>query len=376
MSDEHILVVEDDSALLEGVRDILEFSGYHVTTAVNGLDALHVLEKHIPHLIISDIMMPRMDGYQFYAAVRARPEWLDVPFIFLTAKGDKYDVRRGKELGADDYVIKPFDEEDLLVAIRNKLGRRAQLDAARQAQMSELKRSILTTLNHEFRTPLTHITAYIELLQESNPEIKSEEFRNFLDAVRSGSERLQKLVEDFILLVEFQTGESQKIFERRREPLIEIPSLLSTVAERFRQRAAARRVTLALDAPAQPLPPILADREFLADAIGRLTDNAIKFSKPEGGTVTLRARAEDARVCIEVADQGVGIRAAELEKIFDLFYQIDRAKQEQQGTGSGLTIVHEIAKLHGGALVVSSQFGEGSVFTLRFPALPAPPATA
>jgi signal transduction histidine kinase len=367
MSGEHILVVEDDAALLEGVRDILEFSGYRVSTATHGQEALAALEHSLPQLIISDIMMPKMDGYQLYAAVRARPEWLDVPFIFLTARGDKQDVRRGKELGADDYVIKPFDEEDLLVAIRNKLGRRAQLDEARQTQMNALKRSILTTLNHEFRTPLTHITAYIELLRDSNPGIQSEEFQSFLDAVRAGSERLQRLVEDFIQLVEFQTGESQRVFERRREPLFEIPMILHTVRLHHQERAAQRRVQLHVQVPAEPLPPVLADREFLTNAVSRLVDNAIKFSGRDGGAVTISARVDAEHVPIAVTDEGIGIPAAETERIFDLFYQIDRTKQEQQGTGSGLAIVREIVKMHGGQLAVTSQAGAGSTFTIRLP---------
>jgi signal transduction histidine kinase len=367
MSGEHILVVEDDAALLEGVRDILEFSGYRVSTATHGQEALAALEHSLPQLIISDIMMPKMDGYQLYAAVRARPEWLDVPFIFLTARGDKQDVRRGKELGADDYVIKPFDEEDLLVAIRNKLGRRAQLDEARQTQMNALKRSILTTLNHEFRTPLTHITAYIELLRDSNPGIQSEEFQSFLDAVRAGSERLQRLVEDFIQLVEFQTGESQRVFERRREPLFEIPMILHTVRLHHQERAAQRRVQLHVQVPAEPLPPVLADREFLTNAVSRLVDNAIKFSGRDGGAVTISACVDAEHVPIAVTDEGIGIPAAETERIFDLFYQIDRTKQEQQGTGSGLAIVREIVKMHGGQLAVTSQAGAGSTFTIRLP---------
>ena len=111
--------------------------------------------------------MPRMDGYQFYSQVRARPDWVSVPFIFLTAKSEKADVRRGKILGADDYITKPFEEADLLVAVQAKLNRRAQLDAAHGRQVADLKRTILTTLNHEFRTPLTYITTYADMLGDS-----------------------------------------------------------------------------------------------------------------------------------------------------------------------------------------------------------------
>src|SRR5260221_6564258 len=118
--DATILVVEDDTALLQGLRDILELSDYHVLTARNGVEGLAVLQNRVPDLIVSDINMPRMDGYQFYGQVRARPDWVSVPFIFLTARSEKADVRHRKILGADDYITKPFEDADLLVSVRSK----------------------------------------------------------------------------------------------------------------------------------------------------------------------------------------------------------------------------------------------------------------
>src|SRR5687768_13429493 len=116
----HILLVEDDEVLLKGLHDLLEMEGFRITTANDGADGLRSLEgmPRFPDLIISDIRMPHMDGYEFLAAVRNRPEWLTIPFIFLSAKGQKEDIRYGKMRGVDDYVAKPFELKDLLVAIR------------------------------------------------------------------------------------------------------------------------------------------------------------------------------------------------------------------------------------------------------------------
>jgi two-component system sensor kinase len=366
MNRPRLLVVEDDPALLEGLRDILELADYDVTTASHGQQALAEIEKNAPHLIISDVMMPVMDGYQLYTAVRARPEWMDVPFIFLSAKGEKRDIYRGKELGADDYLVKPFDEDDLLVAIRNKLGRRAQLDAVRQRQIADLKHTILATLNHEFRTPLTHIAAYVDVLRETHPELNSVELSNFLDVIQSSSERLQRLVEDFILLAEFQTGEIQQAFEQQREPIIELPMILQVLAERYRRRAAQKQLTLTVEAPGEPLPFVLGDRELLTNALSRLVDNAIKFSHPGDGPINLTARAAGEFVVLQVRDHGPGIPAEELERIFDLFYQVDRVKREQQGTGSGLAIAREIVKIHQGELTARNVL-PGVMFTIRLP---------
>jgi two-component system sensor histidine kinase/response regulator len=344
MADATILVVEDDTALLEGLRDILELSGYHVLTARNGVEGLAVLQNRVPDLIVSDINMPRMDGYQFYGQVRARPDWISVPFIFLTAKSEKADLRQAKILGADDYITKPFEEADLLVAVQAKLNRRAQLDAAHGRQVADLKRTILTTLNHEFRTPLTYITTYADMLGDAN--LSTDEFKEFMRGIQIGSERLRRLVEDFILLVELQTGEAQQTYDRRSGRMTDLAALVNLAIERARSRAEARRVRLVAETHG-PLPPILADREYLLDAVTRLLDNAIKFSRKEGGVVTLRAAPGGPGVRIEVVDHGIGVPDSQLDKIFDMFYQIDRAKLEQQGSGSGLANVQGIVRMHG-----------------------------
>jgi signal transduction histidine kinase len=364
MAAETILVVEDDTALLDGLRDMLELSGYRVHTARNGLEGLSVLKQHLPDLIVSDINMPRMDGYEFYSQVRAQPDWLSLPFIFLTAKSEKIDVRRGKSLGADDYITKPFEEADLLVAVEAKLNRHAQLAAAQGRQVADLKRSILTTLNHEFRTPLTYITTYADMLGDGN--VSTDEFKEFMRGIQAGSERLRRLVEDFILLVELQTGDARQTYERRSARLRDLGPLLQLAADRANGRAEARRVALTV-ALGNPLPAITADREFLLDAVGRLLDNAIKFSRKEGGHVTLAAQPGGRGVLIQVADDGIGMPSGQLDKIFDLFYQIDRAKQEQQGSGSGLAICQGIVALHGGELRAASQEGVGSTFTIELP---------
>ena len=364
MPDSTILVVEDDSALLDGLRDILELSGYKVLTARNGLEGLVVLQKQLPDLIVSDINMPRMDGYQFYSQVRARPDWVSLPFIFLTAKSEKTDIRHGKMLGADDYITKPFEEADLLVAVQAKLNRHAQLEAATSRQVADLKRSILTTLNHEFRTPLTYITTYADMLGDTN--VGTDEFKEFMRGIQAGSDRLRRLVEDFILLVELQTGEAQQTYDRRCARLTDLPLLLNMALERVRPRAEARKVQLATEY-APPLPPIKADREFLLDAVVRLLDNGIKFSGRGGGVVSLRAAPGGRGVRIQVVDQGSGMPADQLDKIFDVFYQIDRAKLEQQGSGSGLAIVQGILRLHGGEISAVSAAGEGSTFTIEIP---------
>ena len=369
MAKQTILVVEDNLALLEGIRDLLEVSGYNALIAENAEEALKLLADNRPDLIVSDIMMPGMDGYQFYEEVRKRPELIEVPFIFLTARGEKRDIRKGKELGADDYITKPFEEEDLLVVVRAKLARRQAIERQMDARFSDLKRTILNTLSHEFRTPLTYVLNYSELLETEADEVSPEEFHTFMQGIRRGAERLNRLVMDFIALIELETGEAETVYQLRRRRLSDVGPWLRVVGRGFEDATRARNLALVLEVP-DSLPDLMADEAFLADAIGRLLENAIKFSGPMSQWIRLAASVEAGQLRIAVSDQGVGIRREDLDSLFNLFHQIDRPKHEQQGAGSGLAICKGMVELHGGRVSADSQVGVGSTFIIELPAAP------
>jgi signal transduction histidine kinase len=364
-----ILVVEDDRNLMESIRDILEIQDYRVLTATNGQDALEVLHSlpTPPDLIVSDIMMPSMNGYEFFEAVRNESRWLAIPFIFLTAKADTSDVRAGKSMGADEYVTKPFDTEDLLIAVDAKLRRHKELQQIQQSHIADIKRSILTILNHEFRTPLTYVVAYADMLNRDASQLSYEEIMNFLRGVNAGADRLRRLVESFILLVELETGEAEKTFQWRRRKTTDLTAILNAAVALEQNPAAEKGVELRVDHPSSPLPAIVVDNDYLRDAVARLVDNGIKFSDKDGCVVTVSAYSDGDSVCILVSDQGRGIPEHELESIWEVFYQIDREKYEDQGPGAGLPIVKRIVDLHHGTVEVYSQFGEGSQFVIRLP---------
>jgi two-component system sensor histidine kinase/response regulator len=340
-----------------------------VITASNGVEALDLLGDVKPDLIISDIMMPDVDGYQFHAQVRRRPELLAIPFIFLTARGGRDDIRRGKELGVDDYLTKPFDEEDLLIAVRAKLSRWEDLKRIQDEQIADLKHKILLTLSHEFRTPLAYIINYAQMLEVDQDEISPQDFAQFMQGIRRGAVRLNRLVEDFILLVEIETGEAQRAYYRRRRDIADAGTWLRVIARSHTHAAEANNLKLELQIP-EGLPGILADEAYLSDAVGRLIENAIKFSTPESEWVRVKASADETHLRVTVEDQGVGIQTDEMERLFNVFHQIDRAKQEQQGTGSGLAICSAFVELHGGNVTVDSKPGEGSAFTILLPLQP------
>ena len=203
-----VLVVEDNPTMSEGICDVLEMEGYLVLRAGNGVEGLSFLKEGGVDLILADIMMPLMDGYDFYQKVREHPEWTAIPFIFLTARGQKEDIRFGKRLGADDYLVKPFDPADLVVVVEAKLRRAKEVRQAAEHGLDALKQNILNALSHEFRTPLTYIQGYTDLLLDGDMADEPELFKDFLERIQTGSQRIHKLVEEFIFLVSVESGEA------------------------------------------------------------------------------------------------------------------------------------------------------------------------
>jgi signal transduction histidine kinase len=369
----HILVVDDDDILRAGICDLLELAGYTVSFAVDGAHALKVLERmpQPPALIVSDIRMPNMDGYQFLAEVRQRPDWIFIPFIFLSAKGEKEDIRLGKLRGADHYIPKPFEFQDLLVTIQASLRRYAELSELQEQRLQSLKIRILDVLNHEFRTPLTYIIAYADLMANSPTFEHSAELRQYITGILTGTERLSRLIFNFLTLTELESGLAEKIYERRKTLVDNPDQVMREVLSSFYPQMQQYEMTSVLEVKADPVPGVVADRDYLKVALQQLVDNAVKFS-PHGVGAEIRVVIDVSgeSLTYEVRDSGPGISLEEQEKLFDLFHQINREKTEQPGTGSGLAIVRHVARLHDGHIRLNSAPGQGSTFILQLP-LPA-----
>lgn len=366
MNGKNILVVEDNPSLLAGIRGVLEVEGYDVLTATNGVEALNVLQEYYPHLIVADIMMPQMDGYALYEAVRNRPEWTPIPFVFLTAKATREDVLRGKALGVEEYITKPFDPQELVVTVRARLDRAQAIQEVSEAKLDELKRQIATALGHELRTPLTYVRGYTDLALENVPMLAPDELEQFLHGIKFGADRLTRLVEDLLVLVQLDTGQMTKDFMLLSEISSDMDIVVAHAVQTRAGHAAAQG--LALVTQVQPnLPPILLCESQFVNVLDRLIDNAIKFSRAKGEKIVVSAGARDGWIEVSVADEGIGIAPDQIPHLFQRFRQIDRDNLEQQGLGLGLAIAWELIQLQGGDITVESQLKRGSTFTIRLP---------
>ncbi|MCP4360579.1 MAG: response regulator [Chloroflexi bacterium] len=365
-----ILLVEDNRIMLEGLVDLfsLDDIGYDVTilTASNGKIALERMQEATPDLIISDIMMPEMDGYEFLQQVRQVPAWRQIPFIFLSAKGGKYDVRTGRLSDADRYVTKPFVGRDLLAIIQTQLNRKAEKQLTHQQALDDLKKHTLQILNHELRTPLTYVTAYYEMLVDS---LNNQNYQEHLRGIQIGCVRLTRLVNDFILVMALRSGESAARFQHQARPLANWQHILQAAVESKQIIAQEDNVKIECLFAAD-LPIIWGDPEWLHIIFDHLLDNAIKFFKPGKGInrlVVVSCFEETDQALIAFQDNGVGIPEFMNERIYDLFEQYNRSLIEQQGAGTGLTVARELVDLHGGHITLDSEVDRGSIFTVVLP---------
>lgn len=367
MTKQTILVVEDHEPLLTAIQAVLESEDYAVLVARDGVEALEVMQGTRPDLIVADIMMPRMDGYVFYDKVRAQPQWVPIPFIFLTAKAGKEDVMKGKTLGAEDYITKPFDLQDLLVAIRARLGRAQAIRSAATAEFDQLKQQIVTILSHELRTPLTYIQGYTSLAMDDIQSLSPAALQDFLQAIKRGADRLTGLVEDLLLLVRLDTGQAMEEFRLLACQHDDLGEIVERTARQFEGRAAVHGLKVELGV-SKELPAVMLCEPLFVDAFGRLLDNAVKFSQNKGKKITVATTVVDDQIGVSVQDEGVGIPAEETPHLFERFRQLEREKLEQQGVGLGLAIAWELIRLHGGEIEVDSELGVGSTFTIKLPA--------
>ena len=359
----HILLIEDTDALREETAEILRFEGHQVTPAAHGGIGIACARAAVPDLVISDLMMPEVDGYETLAAFRADPRLATVPFICLTARSERQAMRRAMELGADDFLSKPFSASELMAAVNAGLAKRARVQSDVDDQLADLRSRITLSLPHEMRTPLTAILGYSELMQDPETANHPEEVQAIADRIRQSALRLARLTENFLLLAQLELV--------RRDPqelarlglhgrTAAVAAWNEVVDQRVRDTGRLGDVHVAI-APVD----VGITLECFGKILAEIVDNAIKFSVPDS-PVEVDIRQVGDRAVVSVADRGRGISADDLERI-GAYMQFERRLYEQQGLGVGLAIVRRLTELAGGTLDLSSEIGVGTTVRVELP---------
>lgn len=376
---DRILIVDDNASNIKILQERLE--DYDLQIATSGEDALMLAPEFKPDLVMLDIMMPGIDGYEVCRRLRSNPDLAATKIIMVTAKALREERLEGYAAGADDYMVKPFDGQELLAKVRvylrlksaeefsNELATeveaktrayRVAKEAAEDANTA--KNQFISVMTHELRNPITAILGYADLLLASSGKNLDEEGVHFLETIIDSSKHLAGLVSDIFDVVKID----RDVVDLNIVSFSATEFVHATVDMVCPQlRDAGVEVVVTIDERATM---ITGDRKRCTQILINLLSNALKYTE-RGGEVRVRVAMEDPyAVRVSVSDTGVGIAPEHQEKLFAEFYQVDRKRDATLGgTGIGLALTRRLVKLHGGEIGVKSALGEGSTFWFTVP---------
>ncbi|MBW4524340.1 MAG: PAS domain S-box protein [Phormidium tanganyikae FI6-MK23] len=354
-----VLLVDDNADMRDYLTRILS-DHVQVESVADGTAALSAARSQVPDLILSDVMMPGLDGFQLLQALRADPGTRGIPIILLSARAGEEAIVEALEAGADDYLIKPFSTQELISRVNTHLQRGKVLHQERTN--SRRKDDLLSTVSHELSTPLVSILGWTRLLRSSPPTPVL--LAKALSTIERNATLQAKLVQDLLDISRITAGK----LRLNLQP-IELTSVIEMAIATVDQTAQAKEVKLIWQQNRMH-PLVMADRDRLQQVICNLLSNAIKFT-PEGGSVTVElsgTKKQNIAHCeIRVTDTGIGISAEFLSHVFDRFWQ---APESVKGIGLGLAIAQHLVELHNGAIdAQSAGEGQGATFSVYLPLL-------
>lgn len=366
----NILIVDDTPDNLYLLSAMLTQHGYEVRSAINGPVALMTTKVELPDLILLDINMPKMNGYEICEHLQSNEQTREIPVIFLSAFNEAIDKVKAFRSGGVDYITKPFQVEEVLVRVEHQLTlyrmkielQQARAEAVKaleqEKELNRLKSEFVAMISHDFRTPLTSIQGFADLLRQNHQTLAPEVQDRYFDKIDTAVEHLLRLLNEVLLIGSIEAHKVQY------QPI-------ATDLEKF-----CRDLIESLHLSANSQLPIYInctgdctqvklDQTLLQQILSNLLSNAIKYSlnqKP----IQFRLHCQIDQITVQVQDQGIGIPADCLPHIFDAFYRcnnVDRIK----GTGLGLAVVKKCVEVHQGQIQVNSQEGAGTTFTVTLP---------
>ncbi|HEU0003308.1 MAG TPA: ATP-binding protein, partial [Ktedonobacteraceae bacterium] len=372
-----ILLADDNADMREYLGRLLR-AYWQVETVANGTDALRAALQSAPDLVISDVMMPGLDGFQLLTALRNDPRMRDIPIILLSARAGEEATIEGLEAGADDYLVKPFSARELLARVgahmELSLMRRAIATQAKQhadenallyqqaQEAVNLRDELLAAVTHDLKNPLATVMGFTQLLRRTVDRTDWPEKDQVIDGIAriyATATRMNMLIDELLDFAHLQIGNPLNLDEGETD-LVRLARQAITAYEQT-----SRRHQLRLEVS---LPELIGwwDSVRIERVLGNLLSNAIKYS-PEGGAITVRVTKEESedetRAILSVADTGIGIPASDLPQIFDRFHRAKNVVKHIKGSGIGLASARHVVEQHGGTISVASQEGVGSTFT-------------
>ena len=357
-----VLVVDDQEPNLRLVGDLLTGTmGYEVVVASNGQQALRRIEARIPDLILLDVLMPGLSGIETCQRIRERPEWRDIPIIFLSAADDKTLIVRALETGGVDYVTKPFSRAELLSRVRTHLALKAARDQLQA--LAEDKDELLGIMTHDLKNHLGGMQMSAQLLHERAERMPDDRSRRLVENILESSTQMLAFVKEFLANAALERPQEISLYP------VDIGDAVTLAVRQY--HLAAERKGLRLNWTPPPSPVLaIAESVALNQVLENLLSNAVKFS-PSGRTITLTVSHEPDYALVCIADEGPGFTAEDREKMFHRYVRLSaRPTGGEPSTGLGLSIVKRQVEGMKGKLSLDSAPGSGASFTIRLPQTP------
>lgn len=352
-----IVVIDDTELVLKKVKSMLETEQFLVFTANNGVTGYELVKKELPQLVICDIEMPEMNGYEVLESLIKNENTSTIPFIFITAaKIKRSEIRYGMTLGADDYLTKPFNKEELLSAVNSRLEKQEEYNKKTEKKLQELRSNISYALPHEFRTPLSTILMSSSFITNRIEHMSKDAIQQMSRKINLSAKRLHQLIENFLLYVQIETlsTNTEKLEQLKEKHTNKTKNIISQTAK-FKALEMNREKDLLME--------IENDHVYITDQslekiTAELIDNAFKFSEKDSLVkITAQKTKDNSAYEIRFIDRGRGMNEEQIKKI-GVYMQFDRKIYEQQGSGFGLTIAKRLTEMHKGNLYINSKYGE------------------
>lgn len=354
----NILIVDDVSANLKLLADILKSEDYKVRPVNSGALALQVAEKEKPDLILLDIMMPEMNGYEVCDHLKKNPYLCDIPVIFISALNDTNDIITAFNSGGIDYITKPFRAEEVKIRVATHLKLCRQTKELQK--LNEDKNRFISIIGHDLKNPFHLILGFMDLLVKNVRRYDIGKIETQLNIMHQSAQHVYGLMDDILMWSRAQSGTLP--FNPTN---LSFDNVYAELANILNPRAIAKNITIGKVADDNIT--LFADKLMLDTVLRNLVSNAIKFTN-SGGHIDVCAQQEGDKVVVSVVDNGVGIKPLILEKLFDFSKKIStEGTENEQGTGFGLLLCKEFIEQHGGIIWVETEVGLGSKFIFSLP---------
>ena len=360
-----ILIVDDTPANIDVLDLFLEKEGYKISIAQSGESALDLADRISPDLILLDVMMPGIDGFETCRRLKSNDKTSDIPIIFITARNESADIIKGFSLGGVDYITKPFSQEEVCARVHLHLKLKtlmAALETKNQklADLNDLKNKFLGMASHDLRNPISTIQGFSKILLDHGETLAEDTKKEFLQSIHKVSHDMLTLLDD---LLNISTIESGKL-----ELQVKRGSFGQLVKERVRMyQVMAERKNLATHLDIEEMAEFSFDPNRISQVIDNLLSNAIKFSPP-GKEIYIWLGQKNGQAKFSVRDQGPGISPDDQDKLFKHFQKLKaRPTADEPSHGLGLAIAKKMVEAHKGKITVESQPGSGATFSFVIP---------